>query len=45
MFGWDSAATAFASRSNRESASASEASRSGNTLIATSRLSFPSRAR
>ena len=45
MFGCDSAATAFASRSNRASASASAASDCGSTLTATSRSSFVSRAR
>ena len=45
MFGWDRAATAFASRSNRERDSASSAMRSGSTLIATSRPSRVSRAR
>ncbi len=37
MFGWDSDATARASRSKRASASGSAATRSGRTLMATSR--------
>ena len=45
MFGCDSAATAFASRSNRASRSGSLATDAGSTLIATSRSSFVSRAR
>src|ERR1700682_6120804 len=45
MLGWDSAATAFASRSNRASTPGSAATDSGSTLIATSRSSFLSRAR
>ena len=45
MFGCDSAATAFASRPNRASASASSASRSGSTFTATIRSSRVSRAR
>src|SRR6266498_1705764 len=44
MLGWESAATAFASRSNRASVSASAATDSGKTLIATSLSSFLSRA-
>src|SRR2546427_10339185 len=45
MCGWFSAATARASRSNRASASGSEATCPGSTLIATSRPSRVSRAR
>src|SRR5262245_52456459 len=45
MFGWDSAATARASRWNRDRDSGSFASRSARTLIATSRSSRVSRAR
>ncbi len=40
MFGWFSAASAFASRSNRASRSGSAAKSAGSTLIATSRSSF-----
>src|SRR6266540_4346255 len=45
MLGCESAATAFASRSNRASVSGSAATDSGRTLIATSRSSFLYRAR
>ena len=45
MFGCESAATAFASRSKRASASASAVRCCGSTLTATSRSSFASRAR
>jgi hypothetical protein len=45
MLGCDSAATAFASRSNRTRASGSAARCAGSTLTATSRLSLVSRAR
>jgi hypothetical protein len=45
MLGCERAATAFASRSNRASVPGSVATDAGNTLIATSRSSFLSRAR
>src|SRR5262245_43088849 len=45
MLGWDSAATARASRSKRARRSGSAAKRSGRTLIATSRFRRASRAR
>ncbi len=45
MLGWFSAASVCASRVKRTSRSASSAKTSGRTLIATSRLSFVSRAR
>ena len=45
MCGWFSDARTCASRWNRASRSASSATASGSTLIATSRLSLPSRAR
>src|SRR5262245_51742105 len=45
MFGWESAATAFASRSKRVTRSRSVANTDGSTLIATSRSSRTSRAR
>jgi hypothetical protein len=45
MFGWFSDARVWASRVNRASRSASLAKSAGSTLIATSRLSFVSRAR
>src|SRR5438270_8580354 len=45
MFGWFNEASVWASRVNRASRSGSLAKRSGSTLIATSRLSFVSRAR
>ncbi len=43
--GWESAATAFASASNRARAAGLDARASGRTLSATSRSSFVSRAR